>query len=145
MRPFSFPVLLPYIALFPAVSSLRYDPDQVAFNLNRNETALDPLDYWGEWEGHAYFPSPPNWRLPFYTVFLDRFVNGDPSNDDANGTQWEHDVLSNQFRYGGDVRGLMDSFDYLQGMGIKVRYIYLSYIQDRFRRCGSSKLTSCLM
>jgi alpha-1,3-glucan synthase len=105
---------------FPIISSLRYDPEHVGFNLNENVTAEDPLDYWGEWDNHTYYPSPENWRVPFYTIFLDRFVNGDPSNDDANGTQWEHDLLSNQFRHGGDVLGLMDSFDYLQGMGVKV-------------------------
>jgi alpha-1,3-glucan synthase len=43
------------------------------------------------------------------------------SNDDANGTAYEHDLISNQFRNGGDVKGLVDSLDYLQGMGIKVR------------------------
>lgn len=100
--------------------ALAYTPDQVGFNLNENKTATNPLDYWGQWQDHEYHPSPSNWRMPFCTVFLDRFANGDPSNDDANGTQWEHDILSNQLRNGGDVRGLMDSFDYLQGMGIKV-------------------------
>ena len=42
------------------------------------------------------------------------------SNDDANGTAFEHDLISNQFRNGGDVQGLIYSLDYLQGMGIKV-------------------------
>lgn len=109
-----------YLLLTPVVSALRYDPEQVGFNLNENETATDPMDYWGEWNNHSYNPSPDNWRLPFYTLFLDRFVNGDPANDDANGTQFEHDLLSNQLRHGGDVLGLMDSFDYIQGMGVKV-------------------------
>lgn len=98
---------------------LRYDPDQVGFNLNENQTASDPLDYWGEWD-HDFMPSPSNWRMPFYTIMLDRFVNGDPSNDDANGTQFEHDLLQTQLRHGGDIEGLKDSLDYLQGMGIKV-------------------------
>lgn len=40
----------------------------------------------------AFQPSPVNWRFPFYTLMLDRFINGDPSNDDANGTAWEHDL-----------------------------------------------------
>ena len=118
MRPLLFlPVLFLVIS---EVLSLRYDAEQAAFNLNQNRTAQDPLDYWGEWKNHDYFPSPSNWRMPMYTIFLDRFVNGDPRNDDANGTQWEHDLMSNQFRHGGDVLGLVDSFDYLQGMGIKV-------------------------
>jgi alpha-1,3-glucan synthase len=103
------------------VSSLKFDVEEVGYNLNENTTALNPLDYWGEWPNHTYHASPSNWRFPFYTLFLDRFVNGDPSNDDANATAFEHDPLSNQFRHGGDIAGLVDTLDYIQGMGIKVR------------------------
>lgn len=59
--------------------------------------------------------------MPFYSLFLDRFVNGDPSNDNSNGTAFEVDMLSTQLRVGGDIAGLVDTLDYLQGMGIKVR------------------------
>jgi alpha-1,3-glucan synthase len=109
-----------FLLLISAASTLRFDPEQVGFNLNENETATDPLDYWGEWTNHSFHPSPDNWRIPFYSLFLDRFVNGDPTNDDANGTQFEHDLTSNQMRHGGDVLGLIDSFDYIVGMGVKV-------------------------
>ena len=71
----------------------------------------------------AYHPSPNNWRFPFYTLFLDRFVNGDPTNDDANGTAWEHDLTGTQLRHGGDVQGLQDTLDYLVGMGIRGIYL----------------------
>lgn len=101
--------------------ALRFDPDQVDFNLNQNKTATDPTDYWGERPGHTYHPSPSNWRFPFYTLFLDRFSNGDPKNDDANGTVFEQDVNGNQLRNGGDIEGLVDSLDYIHGMGVKVR------------------------
>ena len=105
------------------VAALKFSPDQVGYNLNENQTATNPLDYWGEWPDHTFQPSPQNWRIPFYTLFLDRFVNGDPTNDDANGTQFEHDILSNQLRHGGDVKGLQDTLDYLQGMGVRVIYL----------------------
>lgn len=97
-----------------------YDEKLIHYNLNENETATNPADYWGEWPNHTYFPSPENWRFPIYTLFLDRFVNGDPTNDNINGTLFEHDLNSNQMRHGGDVAGLVDTLDYLQGMGIKV-------------------------
>jgi alpha-1,3-glucan synthase len=99
-----------------------YDPSLTQYNLNENKTATNPADYWGTWPDHEgkYFPSPDNWRFPFYTIFLDRFVNGDPTNDNINGTLFEHDLNSNQMRHGGDVAGLVDTLDYLQGMGIKV-------------------------
>lgn len=124
--------------LIPLVAALQYSPDQVGFNLNENETATDPLDYWGEWPNHDYHASPSNWRMPMYTLMVDRFVNGyvsssepwavltqrsDPTNDNANGTQFEHDILSNQLRFGGDVQGLQDTLDYLQGTGVKTLYL----------------------
>jgi alpha-1,3-glucan synthase len=109
-----------WLLLSSAALALRYDPEQVKFNLNTNRTAIHPLDYAGKWENHVFHPSPPNWRMPAYTVMLDRFVNGNPSNDNANGTQYEHDITQTQLRHGGDIRGLEDSLDYLQGMGIKV-------------------------
>jgi len=59
---------------------------------------------------------------------LDKFDDGNPRNDDANGTVFEHDIMGNQLWHGGDVKGLMDSLDYLQRMGIKV-------CMDDFRRC----------
>ncbi|KAI9790086.1 MAG: hypothetical protein M1816_005556 [Peltula sp. TS41687] len=114
-------LLLP--VLLHVTVALRYGPQHVGFNLNENQTAVDPLDYWGAWEDHEYMPSPVNWRFPFYTLFLDRFVNGDPSNDNANGTLFEHDPRSNQLRYGGDMRGLRESLDYLHGMGIRGLYL----------------------
>lgn len=109
------------LALFAATSKgWPYDENWVEYNLNKNQTATDPVYYWGEWENHTFFPSPDNWRFPVYTLFIDRFVNGDPTNDNINGTSFEHDLNSNQMRHGGDAVGLVDTLDYLQGMGIKV-------------------------
>tara|TARA_R110002003_G_scaffold56_3_gene5059 strand:- start:6189 stop:6569 length:381 start_codon:yes stop_codon:yes gene_type:complete len=102
------------------VSCLKFDPKFVGYNLNENQAAVNPLDFSGEWRDHKFHPSPTNWRFPFYTLFLDRFVNGDPENDDINGTVYERDPQSNQLRYGGDLVGLVDSLDYIQGLGIKV-------------------------
>lgn len=74
-------------------TALRFDQQYLNYNLNQNQTATDVSDYAGAWENHTYFPSPSNWRIPFYTLFLDKFVNGDPTNDDINGTMFEHDVM----------------------------------------------------
>jgi alpha-1,3-glucan synthase len=105
------------------VDALRYDSEFTDYNLNTNTTATDPLDFWGERTGHIYTKSPDNWRFPTYTIFLDRWVNGDPTNDNANDTLFEHDPGSNQMRHGGDLQGLVDSLDYIEGMGIKAIYI----------------------
>lgn len=110
------------------VHGLKYDASEEEFNLNANTTATDPRDYWvTERTDHVYNPSPSNWRFPFYTVFMDRFVNGDPTNDNMNGTVFETDMMSTQIRNGGDLQGLVDSLDYIAGMGIKVRPISLPH------------------
>ncbi|EKG16141.1 Glycosyl transferase family 1 [Macrophomina phaseolina MS6] len=103
--------------------ALPYIEEYADWNLNTKEGETDPTKYWGEWENHEFHPSPDNWRFPFYTLFLDRFVNGDPTNDNINGTLFEVDISSNQLRYGGDIEGLLDTLDYIQGMGIKGLYI----------------------
>lgn len=61
--------------------------------------------------------------MPFYSFFLDKYVNGDPTNDDINGTKFETDFMQTQLRHGGDLQGLIDSLDYIQGMGVKGIYI----------------------
>ena len=110
------------LTVLPAlVTALRYDPEHVLYNLNQNQTATEPTDYWGQWDNHTYNPSPTNWRFPFYILTVDRYVDGDPSNNEANGTVFEHNWMTNQFRFGGDVRGLRNDLDYIQGMGVKVR------------------------
>ena len=62
--------------LLTLASALRYDQQYVGYNINTNDTAVDPLDYWGAWPNHEYYASPSNWRMPMYTLFVDRFVNG---------------------------------------------------------------------
>ncbi|KAK7745826.1 Cell wall alpha-1,3-glucan synthase ags1 [Cytospora paraplurivora] len=115
-------LLLLLSTLIPA-QALRYDPDFVDWNLNTNEDATNPLDYSGKWEDHDFQASPDNWRFPFYTLFLDRFVNGDPTNDNANGSVYEQEVMGTQLRFGGDIQGLVDTLDYIQGIGIRGLYI----------------------
>lgn len=103
--------------------SLRYSLATRDHNLNQNEFATDPLDYSGKWENHNFTESPKNWRFPVYTLFLDKFVNGNPTNDDANKTVFEQDVYGTQLRYGGDLQGLTDSLDYIRGIGVGGIYI----------------------
>ncbi|CAI7667583.1 unnamed protein product [Penicillium viridicatum] len=107
-----------------------YDEPLAKYNLNENKTAAGPIDYWGAWPDHEYHPSPDNWRLPTYTIFLDRISNGDPTNDDINGTAFEHVINSNQMRHGGDLEGLVDTLDYIEGMGFKVIYFAGTYLMN---------------
>ena len=122
MKPGTGSLRICLYSLLSLARALRYAPEHVGYNLNENETAVEPKHYNGQWGNHTFHPSPSNWRIPFYTLTLDRFVDGDPTNNEANGTVFEHDWMSNQFRFGGDAAGVLDSLDYLQGMGIKAIY-----------------------
>jgi len=53
-----------------------------------------------------------------YLIMPDRFVNGDPSNDDMPGMLEKADRNNPNGRHGGDIKGITSSLDYLQKMGI---------------------------
>ena len=39
---------------------IKYDPEQVLWNLNQNQTATDVMDYWGQWENHSEGSTSPS-------------------------------------------------------------------------------------
>ncbi len=83
--------------------------------------------------------SVPKWArgAVFYQIFVDRFYNGDPSNDVEDNeycyigegtrkvTDWFKypDSMDVRSFYGGDLQGVMDKMDYLQGLGVDVIYL----------------------
>jgi len=107
------------LSLATFASAAPYNETYAPWNLNSNQNAQSPLDYDTDNVPSSYFPSPDNWRFPFYTVLMDKFADGDPSNNDFFGTLYEWDWRETQLRYGGDVKGLESKLDYLAGMGIK--------------------------
>jgi len=58
----------------------------------------------------------------FYQIFPDRFANGDPSNDPANVQEWGAAPHNGGFQ-GGDLRGIIQRFDYLLDLGINAIYL----------------------
>ncbi|KAJ3903941.1 modular protein with glycoside hydrolase family 13 and glycosyltransferase family 5 domains [Lentinula edodes] len=120
-----------FFYLFPLLTCIRtlvsaspYREDLVNYNLNTNKDATDPTQYSTTRQNTTYTSSPGNWRaLPVYTILLDKFADGDPSNNDYFGTMFENDWRETQLRFGGDLKGLVARLDYLQGMGIKVIFI----------------------
>jgi glycosidase len=52
-----------------------------------------------------------------YLVTPDRFVNGNPSNDQVAGMKEKPNRADKDGRHGGDIRGIINSLDYLQKMG----------------------------
>lgn len=58
----------------------------------------------------------------FYQIFPDRFANGNPSNDPANVQKWGAPPTNWHFQ-GGDLRGVIQRFDYLLELGINAIYL----------------------
>lgn len=101
-----------------------YRPDLTSYNLNVNQSAQYPTDYSTTRSNTTYTPSPQNWRsIPFYTILMDKFADGDPSNNQFFGSPYEWDWRETQLRFGGDLKGLLTKLDYIQGMGMKGIYL----------------------
>lgn len=61
--------------------------------------------------------SSPDWRDQIiYFLMTDRFNDGDPSNNDQGAGEYNPQI-SNRYS-GGDIQGVIDQLDYIQGMGI---------------------------
>ena len=58
----------------------------------------------------------------FYQIFPDRFANGDPSNDPPNVQAWGAPPTPWNFQ-GGDLRGIINHFDYLLDLGVNALYL----------------------
>lgn len=92
---------------------------------------------------HYHFQVIPGFQTPawakgavFYQIYVDRFYNGDPSNDVltneyqyiGEGTVQVEDwnqypaVMGVREFYGGDLQGVLDKMDYLQDLGVDVIY-----------------------
>ncbi len=90
---------------------------------------------------YCLFPGykTPDWAkgAVFYQIYVDRFYNGDRSNDVEDReysyigepvtrvTQWDKYPASMGVRefYGGDLQGVLDKLDYLQDLGVEVLYL----------------------
>lgn len=116
--------LYPLLSLSAFVLASPYREDLVDYNLNTNKDATDPTQYTTTPRSGNYTPSPDNWRaLPTYTILLDKFADGDPSNNDFFNSVYEYDIRETQLRFGGDLKGLVGRLDYLYGMGIRVIFM----------------------
>ncbi len=81
----------------------------------------------------------PDWAkgAVMYQIFVDRFYNGDPTNDVLTGEyayiedqtvkpeRWDQFPAAVDIRefYGGDLQGVMNKLDYLQELGVEVIYL----------------------
>ncbi|MCR5250108.1 MAG: glycoside hydrolase family 13 protein [Lachnospiraceae bacterium] len=92
---------------------------------------------------HFKFKIIPGFRTPawakgavMYQIFVDRFCNGDPTNDvltdeysyigdhTVHVDNWDKFPATMDVRefYGGDLQGVLDKMDYLESLGVEVIY-----------------------
>lgn len=108
----------------------------------------------------AATPTPPTWARDavWYQIFVERFANGDPTNDPTPATMagvlpvpagwsvtpWTHNWYAPEpwakaaglshndnmtlRRFGGDLQGVLDKLDYLQQLGVTA--LFLNPIND---------------
>ena len=73
----------------------------------------------------------PLTRERFYFVMADRFANGDPTNDTGGLTggrlETGLDPTHKGFFHGGDIAGLADQLDYIEGMGTTAIWLTPSF------------------
>ena len=93
-----------------------------------------------EYYGFVIIPGfkTPDWAkgAVMYQIYVDRFCNGDPTNDVQTGEycyineqvnrveDWNRHPATMDVRefYGGDLQGVLDKMDYLQDLGVEVIY-----------------------
>ncbi|MCZ0943499.1 MAG: alpha-amylase family glycosyl hydrolase [Gammaproteobacteria bacterium] len=64
----------------------------------------------------------PNWQdQVIYMLFIDRFQDGDPTNNDQG--HGEYEPLSGAHFSGGDLKGIVDRLDYLKSLGVTAVWI----------------------
>ena len=73
-------------------------------------------------DGQLLHVPSPDWRdQVVYMLFLDRFDDGDPSNNDQG--QGEYDPAKPTHFSGGDIRGVINQIDYLKSLGATALWI----------------------
>lgn len=56
-------------------------------------------------------------------IFVDRFRNGDTTNDLPGTLAWETPITSNKHSYGGDLKGITQELDHLKSLGFTALYL----------------------
>ncbi|UYO97513.1 pullulanase-type alpha-1,6-glucosidase [Microbacterium sp. M28] len=78
----------------------------------------------------------------FYFVMTDRFANGDPSND-AGGLEGDrlttgYDPTDKGFYQGGDIAGLHQNLDYIEGLGTTAIWLTPSFANKAVQGAGDT-------
>ncbi len=100
-----------------------------AFKVAENPSKVIPMK--ADEESIYEFRTPSwVWEAVFYQIFPERFRNGDPTNDPPGVKNWVYARIQPWWEkgesepfYGGDLKGIIQSLDYLKELGVTAIYL----------------------
>ena len=111
-------------------------------NIGDSQYVYDARGLVEEYDKKYVFRIIPGFDIPkwakggvFYQIYVDRFCNGDKSNDVLSGEyryidtltehrEWNENITSGiSNHYGGDLQGVIDKLDYIKDLGIEAIYL----------------------
>lgn len=120
---------------------------RVTYDDTTHRIALTPLTLAGEYDdaADAALVVPPVRQAGsderFYFVMTDRFANGDPANDTGGieGDRLDHgfDPTSKGFYQGGDIAGIRERLDYVEGLGTTAIWLTPSFLNRPVQGTGA--------
>ena len=90
---------------------------------NANEWGITPFQFAYITKADLYEESKWLQESVAYQIFVERFANGDHSNDTEDTMEWGDDNLTFKSQFGGDLQGIIDKLDYLKDLGIDLVYL----------------------
>ncbi|MFC8800169.1 pullulanase-type alpha-1,6-glucosidase [Promicromonospora sp. NPDC057138] len=118
---------------------------RVTYDDATHRTALTPLTLAGDYTeaDDALVHEPvrqPGGDERFYFVMTDRFANGDPTNDEGGLTgdrlATGFDPTDKGFYQGGDLAGLRENLDYIEGLGTTAIWLTPSFLNRPVQGSG---------
>lgn len=99
-------------------------PGKIPININQNGQT-HKIDYpLKPKKADAYLPKGLNQSDFIYLIMPDRFANGNPQNDEIEAMHQSTVKRDSAFyRHGGDLDGVIDHLDYLQGLGVTALWL----------------------
>ena len=86
---------------------------------------------------YAYPTEPtPQWARGCvgYEIFPDRFRRGEGSQTDETLEPWTSDRVQNEYRFGGNLRGIIEAVPYLHDLGVEMVYTTPLFLSDTSHR-----------
>ncbi len=124
---------------------------QITFDAGAQRVGISVPDLSGEYSSadDAIVAEPvrtPGSDEQFYFVLTDRFANGDTSNDTGGiaGDRLDHgfDPQDKGFFNGGDIAGLMDNLDYIEGLGTSAIWLTPSFTNQPVQGIGTDDVSA---